>query len=74
MLDKPLTEAELDQIGIDPDFRLHVLERLLAQNDGPVLEALKALDRQIIGLPKRGVDYPDRYRLAHTFERFRAVV
>src|SRR6186997_2322457 len=31
-------------IGIDPDFRLHVSHRLLAQNDGPMLEALKRLD------------------------------
>ena len=28
-------------IGIDPDYRLHVSERLLAQNDGPMLEAIK---------------------------------
>jgi predicted restriction endonuclease len=28
-------------IGIDPDYRLHVSARLLGQNDGPMLEALK---------------------------------
>ena len=28
-------------IGIDPDFRMHVSDRLLRQNDGPMLEALK---------------------------------
>ena len=28
-------------IGIDPDYRLHVSERLLAQKDGPMLEAIK---------------------------------
>jgi putative restriction endonuclease len=27
-------------IGIDPDYRLHVSERLLVQKDGPMLEAL----------------------------------
>ncbi len=31
-------------IGIDPDYRLHVSERLLGQNDGPMLEALKRLN------------------------------
>ena len=31
-------------IGIDPDYRLHVSDRLLMQNDGPMLEALKRLD------------------------------
>jgi putative restriction endonuclease len=30
-------------IGIDSDYRLHVSDRLLAQNDGPMLEALKRL-------------------------------
>src|SRR6201993_1050796 len=31
-------------IGIDPDYRLHVSDRLLAQTDGPMLEAIKGLD------------------------------
>jgi putative restriction endonuclease len=31
-------------IGIDPDYRLHVSERLLGRKDGPMLEALKGLD------------------------------
>ena len=31
-------------IGIDPDYRLHVSDRLLDQNDGPMLEALKQLE------------------------------
>jgi putative restriction endonuclease len=30
-------------IGIDPDYRLHVSDRLLGQNDGPMLEALSGL-------------------------------
>ena len=31
-------------IGIDPDYRLHVSERLLIQTDGPMLESLKRLN------------------------------
>src|SRR5579872_6650008 len=31
-------------IGIDPDYRVHVSERLLGQNDGAMLEALKRLN------------------------------
>ena len=31
-------------IGIDPDYRLHVSDRLLDQNDGPMLEVLKQLN------------------------------
>lgn len=59
-------------IGIDPDFRLHVADRLLRQHDGPMLEALKSLNGGTIHLPARGIDRPDRDRLAQRFERFKA--
>jgi putative restriction endonuclease len=59
-------------IGIDPDFRMHVSRRLLDQQDGPMLEALKQLDRQIIRLPPRPQDRPDRDRLAMRFAIFKA--
>jgi len=58
-------------IGIDADYRLHVSERLLIQNDGPMLEALKQLNGGTIFLPKRVQDRPDRNRLALRFERFK---
>jgi putative restriction endonuclease len=60
-------------IGIDPDFRMHVSDRLLDQNDGPMLDALKALNGRRIILPKRTKDQPDRNRLAIRFERFKQV-
>jgi hypothetical protein len=56
-------------IGIDPDYRLHVSDRLLAQNDGPMLEALKRLQGNSIHLPIRAKDLPDRDRLAMRFEQ-----
>jgi putative restriction endonuclease len=59
-------------IGIDPDYRLHVSERLLMQKDGPMLQALKRLNGGTIYRPKRDKDLPDRDRLALRFERFRA--
>ncbi len=55
-------------IGIDPDFRLHVADRLLVQNDGPMLDALKRLNGEMIHLPDRVKDRPDRDRLAQRFE------
>lgn len=58
-------------IGIDPDYRLHVSERLLVQKDGPMLEALKRLNGGTIHLPTRDRDRPDRDRLAQRFERFK---
>ncbi len=59
-------------IGIDPDYRLHVSDRLLRQNDGPMLEALKSLNREMIFLPNRLRDRPDRDRLAQRFERLKS--
>jgi putative restriction endonuclease len=59
-------------IGIDPDYRVHVSDRLLAQNDGPLLEAMKRLQLQQLHLPARAKDRPDRDRLAQRFELFRA--
>ena len=57
-------------IGIDPDYRLHVSERLLDLHDGPMLEALKQLDGGMLHLPTRIKDYPDRDRLALRYEQF----
>ncbi|MDE0106759.1 MAG: HNH endonuclease [Bryobacterales bacterium] len=59
-------------IGIDPDYRLHVSERLLDKEDGPLLESLKHLDGSAIHLPSRHTDRPDRERLALRFESFKA--
>ena len=60
-------------IGIDPNYCLHVSDRLLGQHDGPMLEALKRLNGGTIHLPSRIKDRPDRDRLALRFERFKAV-
>ena len=57
-------------IGIDPDYRLHVSERLLDLHDGPMLEALKQLNGGMLHLPKRNKDCPDRDRLALRYEQF----
>ena len=58
-------------IGVDPDYRLHVSDRLLEKEDGPMLQALKQLDGSKLHLPSRTQDYPDRKRLDHRFEFFR---
>lgn len=59
-------------IGIDPDFRVHVSERLLSQQDGPLLDALKKLHHGPLHLPTRPRDRPDRDRLAARYEQFRS--
>jgi putative restriction endonuclease len=59
-------------IGIDPTYKLHVSERLLGRNDGPMLDALKRLHGGTIHLPNRMKDRPDQDRLALRFERFKS--
>lgn len=58
-------------IGIDPDFKIHVSKRILEQTDGPTLEAMKKLHNNLIYLPSRDRDRPDRDRLAERFDQFR---
>lgn len=58
-------------IGIDPDYRLHVSDRLLEKEDGPMLQALQQLKGTVLHLPSRTRDYPDRDRLDRRFISFR---
>ena len=59
-------------IGIDPDGRVHVSERLLMLHDGPLLEqSLKAIAGRSIRPPRSEQHRPDRERLAIRFEQFR---
>jgi putative restriction endonuclease len=59
-------------IGIDPDYRLHVSDRLLDIHDGPFLElGIKGIAGTSIQLSRRSVDRPDRDRLALRFEEFK---
>jgi putative restriction endonuclease len=51
-------------IGIDPDFRIHVSDRLLEIQLG-----LKGIAGTSIELPRRREDRPDRDRLALRFEQ-----
>jgi putative restriction endonuclease len=59
-------------IGIDPDYRIHVSDRLLEIHDGPFLElGHKGIVGQVIQLSRRFEERPDRDRLALRFERFK---
>jgi len=59
-------------IGVDPDYQIHVTNRLLEIRDGPFLETgLKRIVGQVIQLPRRSEDRPDRDRLALRVEQFK---
>ncbi len=61
-----------DLLCISPDYDVHLSETLLDEEDGPMLELLKAFHRQPILLPARRAWRPDPELLAARFERFRA--
>jgi putative restriction endonuclease len=59
-------------IGIDPDFQIHVSDRLLEIHDSPFLElGLKGIVGQVIEMPRRREDHRDRDRLAVRFGQFK---
>jgi putative restriction endonuclease len=59
-------------VGVAPDYRVHVSQRLLEDEDGPMLDLLKTAHQQKIELPSRRAWQPDPERLALRFERFTA--
>jgi len=59
-----------DLVGISPDYRVHVAPRLLDEDDGPMLDLLKAAQGVSIVLPGASRSRPDRDLLAVRFERF----
>jgi len=73
----PLTKIhhaafDVHLIGIDPDFRIHVSDRLLELHDGPFLElGLKSIAGTLIDMPRRREDRPNRDRLVLRFEQFK---
>jgi hypothetical protein len=70
----PFAAFDAHLIGVDPDFRIHVSDRLLDLHDGPFLElGLKGIAGTLIEMPRRAEDRPDRDRLALRFELFKSL-
>lgn len=61
-----------DLVGIDPDYKVLVSRRLLEDEDGPMLELLKAFHTKPLTVPRTLAHRPDRDRLAERFDRFLA--
>lgn len=60
-----------DLVGVSPDYRVHVAQRLLEKEDGAMLDLLKGFQGSSIELPRRAAWQPDRELLANRFDRFR---
>jgi putative restriction endonuclease len=61
-----------DLVGISPDYEVRVSRRLLDDEDGPMLDLLKAAHEKRIIVPERRAWRPDREQLAVRFARFAA--
>jgi putative restriction endonuclease len=57
-------------VGISPDYEVHVSRNLLDDEDGPMLELLKAFHGEPIVVPSTRAWRPSRDQLAVRFERF----
>jgi putative restriction endonuclease len=61
-----------DLVGVSADYQVHLSQRLIEDEDGPMLDVLKDSQGRSIELPRRRAWHPDRERLASRFERFKA--
>jgi putative restriction endonuclease len=59
-------------VGISEDYRVHISERLLEEEDGPMLEVLKVAQGSEIIVPRRAEWRPDPQLLARRFASFSA--
>lgn len=60
-------------IGISPDLRIIVSEKIMSIADGPMLDAIKSNNGRYLNEPKHRDARPDRERLARRFELFNRV-
>ena len=64
---------DVNILGVDPDYRVHVREDVLEERDGPMLTwGLQKMDQVSLWLPKQESQHPNKEFLAERFERFRA--
>ena len=57
-------------VGITADYEVRVSGQLLDEDDGPMLDVLKAFHEQAIVVPQRRGWQPDRARLGARFDQF----
>ncbi|MEO5798538.1 MAG: HNH endonuclease [Gemmatimonadales bacterium] len=64
---------DLNILGIDPDYRIHVRKDILAEIDGPMLRyGIQGLAGEAISTPSRKSLRPNREFLAERYDGFRA--
>ena len=66
------TAYDTNLIGIDPAFRVHVSNRVLANRDGPLLGALQELNNRKIRLPADDRAQPNQDYLERRFAEYQS--
>ncbi len=65
------TAYDINIVGIDPDYKVHIREDILQEVDGPMLEhGIKEMDMRSLWVPPAKSKQPDRERLAERFQIF----
>ena len=65
------TAYDINIIGIDPDYKVHIRDDILQEVDGPMLEhGIKEMDMRSLWVPPAKSKQPDRERLADRFTVF----
>jgi len=66
------TAFDTNLIGVDPDLRIHVAEKVIRERDGPLLENLRQLHGTKLRTPSHADAHPNPKYLEFRFARFRA--
>jgi putative restriction endonuclease len=65
------TAYDINIVGIDPDYTVHVRPDILAEKDGPMLEhGIKEMDKGKLWVPPSPGEQPDPARLEVRFKEF----
>jgi putative restriction endonuclease len=65
------TAYDINIVGIDPDYTVHVRRDILAETDGPMLEhGIKEMDKGKLWVPQSPRAQPDPERLEIRFQEF----
>jgi putative restriction endonuclease len=65
------TAYDINIVGIDPDYTVHVRPDILSEKDGPMLEhGIKEMDRGKLWVPPSPGEQPDPARLEVRFKEF----
>jgi putative restriction endonuclease len=65
------TAYDINIVGIDPDYTVHIRPDILAEKDGPMLEhGIKEMDKAKLWVPSAAAEQPDQARLETRFQEF----